>query len=85
MARKIVITSGKGGAGKTTVCANLGIALARTSQRVLMLDLDIGFKQSRRCNEYRRQNSFRFYRRCGKPMPTQSSSYSGRKQSLRCT
>ena len=42
MARKIVITSGKGGAGKTTVCANLGIALARTSQRVLMLDLDIG-------------------------------------------
>lgn len=42
MARKIVITSGKGGAGKTTVCANLGIALAKKSQRVLLMDLDIG-------------------------------------------
>ncbi|MCM1533977.1 MAG: septum site-determining protein MinD [Corallococcus sp.] len=42
MARKIVITSGKGGAGKTTVCANLGIALARLCQRVLLMDLDIG-------------------------------------------
>lgn len=42
MARKIVVTSGKGGAGKTTVCANLGIALARLSQRVLLMDMDIG-------------------------------------------
>lgn len=42
MARKIVVTSGKGGAGKTTVCANLGLALARMSQRVLLMDMDIG-------------------------------------------
>ncbi len=42
MARKLVITSGKGGVGKTTVCANLGMALARQSKRVLLLDLDIG-------------------------------------------
>lgn len=42
MARKIVVTSGKGGAGKTTVCANLGIALARLNQRVLLMDMDIG-------------------------------------------
>lgn len=42
MARKIVITSGKGGAGKTTVCANLGIALAKNAQRVLLMDLDLG-------------------------------------------
>ena len=42
MARKIVVTSGKGGVGKTTVCANLGIALARKSLRVLLMDLDIG-------------------------------------------
>ena len=42
MARKIVITSGKGGVGKTTVCANLGIALAKLSKRVMLLDLDIG-------------------------------------------
>ncbi len=42
MARKIVVTSGKGGAGKTTLCANLGLALARLSQRVLLMDMDIG-------------------------------------------
>lgn len=42
MARIIVITSGKGGAGKTTVCANLGIALSRRNLRVLLMDLDIG-------------------------------------------
>ncbi len=42
MARKIVITSGKGGVGKTTVCANMGYALAKLGCRVLMLDVDIG-------------------------------------------
>lgn len=42
MARIIVVTSGKGGAGKTTVCANLGLALARQCLRVLLMDLDIG-------------------------------------------
>ncbi|MDD4211572.1 MAG: septum site-determining protein MinD [Clostridia bacterium] len=42
MARKIVITSGKGGVGKTTICANLGIRLASTGLRVVMMDLDIG-------------------------------------------
>lgn len=42
MARIIVVTSGKGGSGKTTLCANLGIALARKCLRVLLMDLDIG-------------------------------------------
>ena len=42
MARKIVFTSGKGGVGKTTVCANIGIKLASMGLRVVMLDLDIG-------------------------------------------
>ena len=42
MARKIVITSGKGGVGKTTVTANLGSALANLGQRVVMLDVDFG-------------------------------------------
>ena len=42
MARKIVMTSGKGGVGKTTVCANLGIYLAKLGFRVLLLDVDIG-------------------------------------------
>lgn len=42
MSRKIVITSGKGGVGKTTICANLGIKLAEMGQKVVMLDVDIG-------------------------------------------
>lgn len=42
MARKIVITSGKGGVGKTTVTANLGISLASLGQRVCLIDIDFG-------------------------------------------
>ena len=42
MARKIVITSGKGGVGKTTVCCNLGVQLARLGYRVIIADLDFG-------------------------------------------
>lgn len=42
MARKIVITSGKGGVGKTSVCGNLGLHLAKLKKRVLLVDVDIG-------------------------------------------
>ena len=42
MARKIVITSGKGGVGKTTICANLGVALSKLNKRVVLVDVDIG-------------------------------------------
>ena len=42
MARKIVFTSGKGGVGKTTICANLGLSLAGLGFRVVLIDVDIG-------------------------------------------
>ncbi len=42
MARKIVVTSGKGGVGKTTVCCNLGVQLARKGYSVAVIDLDFG-------------------------------------------
>lgn len=42
MSRRIVITSGKGGVGKTTICANLGVRLAKKGKRVVMLDADVG-------------------------------------------
>lgn len=42
MARKIVITSGKGGVGKTTVCCNLAVQLAKAGNRVIICDLDFG-------------------------------------------
>ncbi len=40
----ITITSGKGGVGKTTTTANLGIALAKLGKRVVVVDADIGLR-----------------------------------------
>ena len=40
-ARTIAIASGKGGVGKTTVCANLAICLARQGKRITLLDADL--------------------------------------------
>lgn len=42
--RAIVITSGKGGVGKTTTTANLGAALAMKGKRTLVIDGDIGLR-----------------------------------------
>ncbi len=42
MARKIVITSGKGGVGKTTVAVNIAARLAQKGQRVILCDADLG-------------------------------------------
>lgn len=43
-ARIITVTSGKGGVGKTTTTANLGIALAHLGQKVVIIDTDIGLR-----------------------------------------
>lgn len=43
-ARCIVITSGKGGVGKTTSSANLGMSIARLGYRVALIDADIGLR-----------------------------------------
>src|SRR5512142_1047107 len=43
-AQVITVTSGKGGVGKTTVTANLGVALAMLGKRVVCLDADIGLR-----------------------------------------
>lgn len=42
MLRKIVVTSGKGGVGKTTIVAFLGRILAEKGYRVLLVDMDFG-------------------------------------------
>lgn len=44
MGEVIVITSGKGGVGKTTSTANLGAALALTGKRVALVDTDLGLR-----------------------------------------
>lgn len=42
MARKIVVTSGKGGVGKTTIVSSLGVALSSKGYKVLLVDMDFG-------------------------------------------
>lgn len=44
MSEVIVITSGKGGVGKTTACANIGSGLALLGNKVVMIDTDIGLR-----------------------------------------
>ena len=44
MAEKIVIASGKGGVGKSSLTAGLARALSGAGKRVLMLDMDIGLR-----------------------------------------
>ena len=44
MSEVIVITSGKGGVGKTTTTANLGSCLAALGKKVVMIDTDIGLR-----------------------------------------
>ncbi|MDJ0678713.1 MAG: septum site-determining protein MinD [Xenococcaceae cyanobacterium MO_167.B52] len=44
MSRIIVVTSGKGGVGKTTVTSNLGAALAKLNRKVALLDADFGLR-----------------------------------------
>ena len=44
MAEAIVITSGKGGVGKSTTTANVGIALAELGKKVVLVDTDIGLR-----------------------------------------
>lgn len=44
MGESIVITSGKGGVGKTTTTANIGTALALLGKKVVLVDTDIGLR-----------------------------------------
>ncbi len=44
MSEIIVVTSGKGGVGKTTSTANIGAGLARMNKKVVLVDTDIGLR-----------------------------------------
>ncbi|MBJ3777765.1 septum site-determining protein MinD [Acuticoccus mangrovi] len=44
MAKVLVVTSGKGGVGKTTSTAALGAALAKTGKNVAIVDFDVGLR-----------------------------------------
>ena len=44
MSEVLVVTSGKGGVGKTTSTASLGVALAQSGQKVVIVDFDVGLR-----------------------------------------
>lgn len=44
MGEVIVITSGKGGVGKTTTTANIGIGLSKQGKKVIVIDTDLGLR-----------------------------------------
>ncbi len=44
MGKVLVVTSGKGGVGKTTSTAALGAALARSGENVVVIDFDVGLR-----------------------------------------
>lgn len=44
MSEVIVVTSGKGGVGKTTTAANIGAGLAALDKKVVLVDTDIGLR-----------------------------------------
>ena len=44
MARVIVVTSGKGGVGKTTTTSNIGMSLSRLGSSTLLIDADVGLR-----------------------------------------
>ncbi|MDO5331802.1 MAG: AAA family ATPase [Bacillota bacterium] len=44
MGKVVLIASGKGGVGKTTVATNLGVALAKQGSKTLILDMNVGLR-----------------------------------------
>lgn len=44
MGKSIVVTSGKGGVGKTTIVGNIGVGLASLGKSVALIDVDIGLR-----------------------------------------
>lgn len=44
MSKIIAVTSGKGGTGKSTICSELGFALAKQGHRTLIIELDFGLR-----------------------------------------
>ena len=44
MSKMIAVTSGKGGTGKSSICAGLGYTLAKQGSRTLIIELDFGLR-----------------------------------------
>lgn len=57
----VMVTSCKGGVGKSTVCANLGLALAQRGKKVLLCDCDFGMKCLDLLTGHENEMLFSFY------------------------
>ena len=55
MAEIIVVTSGKGGVGKTTTSASIACGLARRGKKVAVIDFDVGPVSYTHLDVYKRQ------------------------------
>ena len=44
MSKTIAVTSGKGGTGKSSICAGIGYTLAKQGSRTLIIELDFGLR-----------------------------------------
>ena len=55
MGEVIVITSGKGGVGKTTTTANIGAGLSEAGKKVVVIDTDLGPVSYTHLDVYKRQ------------------------------
>ena len=69
MSEVIVITSGKGGVGKTTTTANVGTGLAKEGKKVVLIDTDIGL---RNLDVVMGLENRIVYNRCGRKLQNQT-------------
>ena len=60
MGEVIVITSGKGGVGKTTTTANIGAGLSQLGNKVVVIDTDLGLRNLE--DVYKRQDQYELER-----------------------
>ena len=58
--RVIVVTSGKGGVGKTTTTANISMALAKLGKKVVVVDGDTGLRNSTSSSDWKTALSIRW-------------------------
>ena len=84
MGVSVVVTSGKGGVGKSTVALGMGRALAQKGRRVLLVDCDAGLRSLDRMTGAEENLVFDIADAAGARQPRLSTPAGGRKGSSCC-